>query len=627
MFELVISPLDIHALRSFTMELPDFCGAISTSPPPSPLPCTALCSLFCGFLAPAGWFTFNDSRVTPTTEEAVKQAWGGRWSQTSSWQRRGATSSASGNGGSSFQSAQQSSSPAPPVVAPKWGSSAANAYMLMYRRVDPLMNKRHLHRDEVPEHVRNQVSEEDRKAKEAAAEAAAAAAARQSSIKIRVLLNGGKYETTISGDKRRPVSELADAAAEAFGIAREGLIPVAETAEGVVGAGTQRWAKDASDEEDSAGGETDRETQDEGRSDCGGSGTDTVGGGADAEADTAPGHGKDSDSVVFTESTDSQPRVIPQRLIRLREYLMTPKLPGAPFDDIDTVGDLSFFQNKTVWLETREPGAPWARFNANDVNVAVVRFYRTDEGEAGNRTGGNTTMSGSGGITERLNGCGEGAPKSITPVPDPLLVLGKFAPERNTRLKASGTVGEIRATLAAFAGTTEARTRVFTMATENAESSYEVLCPPARCVKKAKTDGRELPSSLADGEREGTDGEAIPGIITEVSSACVVSAREVAIARVAALRGLSKGADAPGSNVGLDTVECGPCGNNRGNRDGEEEEDVGEDGIVVLGEPGSTSLHKIFVEEVPEDEEDHNQSLAVRVATDEANRCGKICAL
>lgn len=79
----------------------------------------------------AGWFTFNDSRVTPTTEDAVKQAWGGRWSQTAVWQ------------------AKRSGGIPPPAVAPKWGNSAANAYMLMYRRVDPAINKRHLSRDEV----------------------------------------------------------------------------------------------------------------------------------------------------------------------------------------------------------------------------------------------------------------------------------------------------------------------------------------------------------------------------------------------------------------------------------------------------------------------------------------------
>lgn len=45
------------------------------------------------------------------------------------------------------------SSVAPPVVAPKWGNSAANAYMLMYRRVDPTVNKRHLSRDEVTSFV------------------------------------------------------------------------------------------------------------------------------------------------------------------------------------------------------------------------------------------------------------------------------------------------------------------------------------------------------------------------------------------------------------------------------------------------------------------------------------------
>lgn len=93
-----------------------------SSPPPPPIKFRVLL---------AGWFTFNDSRVTPTTEEAVKQAWGGRWSQTAAWQAR------------------RAAGVPPPAVAPKWGNSAANAYMLMYRRVDPAVNKRHLRRDEV----------------------------------------------------------------------------------------------------------------------------------------------------------------------------------------------------------------------------------------------------------------------------------------------------------------------------------------------------------------------------------------------------------------------------------------------------------------------------------------------
>ncbi|CAM9218863.1 unnamed protein product, partial [Laminaria digitata] len=82
------------------------------------------------------------------------------------------TSSGQGGEAAGGGSQQQAQPPPPSQPAPaKWGNSAANAYMLMYRRVDPAENRRHLRRDEVPEHVGQQVREQDRRAAEVEAAA------------------------------------------------------------------------------------------------------------------------------------------------------------------------------------------------------------------------------------------------------------------------------------------------------------------------------------------------------------------------------------------------------------------------------------------------------------------------
>lgn len=491
----------------------------------------------------------------------------------------------------------------------------------MYRRVDPRKNKRHVGRDEVPEHVRQQVLEQDRAAEEAAAEAAAAAAARQSSVKIRVLLNGGK-ERTITGDKRRPASELAATAAEAFDVPWEGVV---QATSGVhagggpskgVGGGVGQWTKEESDDEDSGGGETDHETHDEGQSDGGSSEVDPYAKAIGEVGLTAAGQATGSEGASRSAAegraagggalAELPGRKTPERLVRLREYLTAPKLPGVPYDERATLGELSFFQGKTVWLETRRPGQPWQRFDPDDVNIAMVRFERVVKGQGGARK-----AEGKGGA-----GASAGPSDPLNPFP----VVGKFAPERNMRMKASGTIGEIRGILAAFAGTDEARTRVFTMSMDDAESTYKVLCPPRR----RKAVGRRLGSSQEP-------------LASEVEGAGVA----VALGGVGA-----KGV--PDADAGLDTLEDGPApvssvsgggeaagvssemsGSGRRGGGGDEEPEEGDweeesGGVVVLGKAGGTLVHKVYVEEVLEDEEEvaggEAQSLAVRVATDDANR-------
>ncbi|CAM9733588.1 unnamed protein product, partial [Hapterophycus canaliculatus] len=313
----------------------------------------------------AGWFTFNDSRVTPTDEDDVKRAWGGRWGQSSTWRQRraaaataaaaaaaaaaanaaranggvrGASAAGTGAGGEEASSQQQARPPPPPPPPPppKWGNSAANAYMLMYRRVDPAENRRHVQREEVPEHVARQVREHARKAAEAEAAAAAAREALACAVTVKAVLNGGPAERTVKGDKRRPLRELVDRIAEAFGIPA------------VAGA-----AKDgcSGDTELSHKGETEAETQDGGRGDgaCTPAGEET---GAE-QKDWIEVNGRGGDKIETggesitaggeaAAATGEESRRAPVRLVRLREYLAGPRLAGAALDDECSPAELFF---------------------------------------------------------------------------------------------------------------------------------------------------------------------------------------------------------------------------------------------------------------------------------------------
>ena len=600
----------------------------------------------------------------------MKRAWGGRWGQSSTWVRKGAATAAAAAaaGGSSTQggeaaaggvaSQQQAQPPAPA----KWGNSAANAYMLMYRRVDPAENRRHLRRDEVPEHVGKQVREQDRRAAEVEAAAEAARAALASSVKVRVLLNGGPDDRMVLGDKRRPLRELVDRAAETFGLPIEGALPIErdlpieegvpiegrgvpnalpETAtrgEGREGlargeekllplsapstspdipamgaaataavaavparedggemgpspsSGSGDWgAKDAlSDGGDSCGGETDRETQDEGRSDecVGGCGREGGGGASDGGGGGGGGGGgsggreigrrgehgvaakekeqtrscsaglsRDGErasgvGIIASASSSSKvaspslPPPLPARLVRLREFLQAPQLPGAALDEALTPGDLSFFNGKTVWLETRKPGEVWPHFDRDEVNVAVIRFNRAlgpaaaETAAVAAAAGGGPSSGAKKGIDGVTGGGGNvedgasGKPVAPPPPPPPPLppalypILGKFAPERKTRMKASGSVRELRAAFAAFAGTKEARTRVFTMRAENAQATYKVLCPlpprsggSRRCDSPRSGHVSEISGRVGSGDGGGGSGSGTGSEIVSVAAA------------------------------------------------------------------------------------------------------------
>lgn len=707
---------------------------------------------------------------------------------------------------------------------------------------------------QVPEHVRHQVSEQDLKAKEVAA-AAAAAAALQSSVKVTVLLDGGPEETIISADKRKPLSELIARAAEAFGVPveaapeleqakktkndsgslREAPITLADVtpaaleamgrdgglSSGAARAGTAsrsprravaamgtKWAKgdgdsavisdDDDDGVDSAGGETDRETHDEGRSDGGGSGGDIavaattntspsavissfLGGGepdnaatvgaltvgnmlsANVEGTTgdiygartagkvAPADGYSygngaktqgvgemrNNAVACGRSLDGDgelgvppvpppmppaKRPPPVRLVRLREYLNSSRLAGPPFDESSTPGELFFLHGRKVLLETRKPGMPWPRFDRNDINVSIIRFESSvgigrDAADAHAVVGPGDVSGGEDGAAGGNGAVADAAEKDRASPPRPreapLPVLGTFAPERNTRLKPSGTVREIRAALAAFAGTDEDRTRVFTMCPDSAEDTYKVLCqPPCVLRRRRSVDVAAVTSSAAenDSRHHGRDvrepsaskprlpvvvkneenRHAISGIaaseernqgsknqqplsvitggITGFTTAAAVAAAEQAqrhegitpgataslvpgggsllestTALFSDLASGSYGRESSPSHIAGETswfestdasglgddvmavrtsevVECG-------------EEEIGENDIVVLGDRGTTHLHRVYMQELAEweeDEEEGGRSLAVRVATDDANRCrcsrGDFCA-
>lgn len=631
-----------------------------------------------------GWFTFNDSRVTPTDEEAVKRAWGGRWGQSSTWQRRCAVSSGTGvsSQGAGVGSSSSSQSSAEPTTH-KWGNSAANAYMLMYRRVDPPVNKRHLRREEVPEHVVREVRDEDRRVAEAEATAEAARVAQASTIHVKVKLNGGPEEKLIKGDKRRPIRELADRAAEAFGVPIFGEV-LEEKGEPLIGA--ELVMESVSDGGDSGGGETDRETQDEGRSDVsavgrGGVGTGTVAVASAVTNDLDHGSndlsdGREGLEIVGYDDAASGSSIAPaealskvgsppvQRLVRLREYICVARLPGMPLEEESSPADLFFpSSNKTLWLETREPGFPWLRFDRDDINVVVVRFERVQEFDdpveaamcREERVVGNGDEEGAG---SRIST--EASPGKVPLPPRVFPVLGKFAPERNTRMKPSGTVREVRAQLAEFAGTVEERTRVFTMETDRPESTYKVVCPPRFSHQRLVETPHPVNGGYEGVCHEGADEKSVgdreddaafprePRTIYNnassspfsLSTAAASAGEQMETKDAAPMIGFTtakelveaearKAATVAATNC-IEGIEGEIDGAYCQEDDGSSlaghavEEPDKEDEIVVLGKRGTNFVHKVFVEEVPEEEMGDdgggNMSLAVQAALDEPNR-------
>lgn len=555
--------------------------------------------------------------------------------------------------------------------------------MLMYRRVDPPVNKRHLRREEVPDHVVREVRDEDRRVAEAEATAEAARVAQASTIHVKVKLNGGPEEKVVKGDKRRPIRELADRAAEAFGVPIFGEV-LEGKGEPLMGAGLAM--ESVSDGGDSGGGETDRETQDEGRSDVSAVGRGGVGTGPVAAASTVTndlGHVSNevsdvregievvgygaaaSGSANAPAEVFSKARSPPvQRLVRLREYICVACLPGMPLEEESSPADLFFTSsNKTLWLETREPGLPWPRFDRDDINVGVVRFERVREFDnpvdaAMCREERAVGIGNEEGVVRRIST--EASPTKVPLPPRVFPVLGKFAPERNIRMKPSGTVREVRAQLAAFAGTVEERTRVFTMEIDRPESTYKVLCPP----RSARRPLVETPPPVDDGssggvchERAGEksvgdreDGAVFPreprAIYNNASSSpfslstAAASANEQTETTDAApMIGFTtakelveaearKTATATATNCiegiegEIDGVYC--QGDDGSSPRGHAVEPDKEDEIVVLGKRGTNDVHKVFVEEVPEEEmgedEGGKMSLAVQAALDEPNR-------
>lgn len=412
------------------------------------------------------------------------------------------------------------------------------------------------------------------------------------------------------------------------------------------------------------------------------------------------------------------------RLVRLREYLSTPRLPGAPLDEASSPAELFFLNNKTVWLETRTPGALWPRFDRDDANLAVVLFSRTpppppssqsEASEAGAAlTRASATRDSDVDDARVSSAAKEGSSDGVgggiggIPPPPPLPpalfpTLGKFTPDRNMRMQASGTVREVRAALAAFAGTDEGRTRVFTMRADSAESTYKVLCPPRRSSRRRRRHREEkngdggivvgdadaylalaTPEQKEDGVRQGGEGvgsygggdgegmklgdcslalppkeeeggasnttssssskpaataESLSPVVVGFTTAKALAASEAAAGLLSATTASSGtvagssnknegdaavddgGGAAAGSGKLASPGEAGvaPQGSSAERSDSEDEYD-GEDDIVVVGERGSTFLNKIYVEEVPEGEEEEEISPAVKTATDEPNR-------
>ncbi|CAN0346079.1 unnamed protein product, partial [Ectocarpus sp. 12 AP-2014] len=259
-------------------------------------------------------------------------------------------------------------------------------------------------------------------------------------------------------------------------------------------------------------------------------------------------------------------------------------------------------------------------------------------------------------------------------------VLGKFGVERNTRMRASGTVREVRAAFAAFAGTKEERTRVFVMRMDDPEGTYRVLCPPPpppphRCSSSSPRQRRGRRRRSAGGEVGGAVTEEEPPAGGDAAAAAAGqeglsgSPASVQVVGFTTARALVEGtaghlgvdsADPPlvagveerGTSVSacsgaiadereVEEVEERLAGDARfggsssggaaaaaaaGDDDSVKEDEDRESEVVVLGDRGSNIILRVYVEEVPERggagdrDEEESVSLAVKVATDQPNR-------
>ena len=98
------------------------------------------------------WYNFNDSSVSKIDVATVKRAWGGSWASTSS-----------GAGGAGANALRR-------PLYKGTSYSGANAYMLMYRRIEPGRNAVFPSDVEVPGHVREGVSKDEERANKEKAE-------------------------------------------------------------------------------------------------------------------------------------------------------------------------------------------------------------------------------------------------------------------------------------------------------------------------------------------------------------------------------------------------------------------------------------------------------------------------
>ncbi|CAN0053265.1 unnamed protein product, partial [Choristocarpus tenellus] len=259
----------------------------------------------------------------------------------------------------------------------RWINSAANAYMVMYRKVDPLKNQRHVTLEDVPSHVREQAMAENEKLRERSRAATARADALASRLTLKFRLEDGR-EDSILTNKHKPLSVVVDQVAEKFGLQATANFPLATEHSGDVESGE---------------GDTDRETQDGSRSDDWSvepaatlvpTGATTVV--TESKASAKCGRAPFGGGVVNTGAevgveigTSAVPPLVsaspPMRLIRLRDYKTSQKLPWEPYsDESRTPSELNICMGKILWVETRLPGEEWPTFSAKDSVVTVVRF-------------------------------------------------------------------------------------------------------------------------------------------------------------------------------------------------------------------------------------------------------------
>lgn len=128
-----------------------------------------------------------------------------------------------------------------------------------------------------------------------------------------------------------------------------------------------------------------------------------------------------------------------QRFVTPREYICIAYLPGMPLEEKVSPAHLFFtINNKTLWMETKEPGFPRPRFDYDDINVGVVQFERVrgfdHPVEAAMCWEGRVVGNGEeeGAVRRILT---EALPARVPLLPRVSLVLGKFAPEHNTCMK------------------------------------------------------------------------------------------------------------------------------------------------------------------------------------------------